>query len=66
MDANAVIQTEMQIGCSYDVNFAPDADIRVGDRLIWNGTKLSVKYVRDYRNIPPVSHFEAACEQGVA
>lgn len=66
MGANASIQNEMQIGRSYDVHFGPDADIRVGDRLMWNGTKLSVRYVRDYRNTPPVSHFEAACEQEVA
>lgn len=65
MGANATIQNDLQIGRAYEVSFAPDADIQVGDRIMWNGSRLSVKYVRDYRNTPPVSHFEAVCEQEV-
>jgi hypothetical protein len=66
MGANATIQNDLQVGRAYEVQFGPDADIQVGDRIVWNGSNLSVKYVRDYRNTPPVSHFEAVCEQEVA
>lgn len=65
MGSNTTIQNDMQLGRAYEVSFAPDADIKVGDRIVWNGAKLSVKFVRDYRNVPPVSHFEAVCEQEV-
>jgi phospholipid N-methyltransferase len=65
MGSNATIQNEMQMGRAYEAHFGPDADVRVGDRIVWNGTILSVKYVRDYRNTPPVSHFEAVCEQEI-
>ncbi len=66
MGSNTTIQNGLQLGRGYEVHFAPDEDVRVGDRLLWDGTRLSVRYVRDYRNVPPVSHFEAVCEQEVA
>lgn len=64
--AQTAIQNELQLGRAYQFNFAPGTDVKVGDRLMWNGTKMSVKYVRAYLNTPPVSHIEAMCEQEVA
>lgn len=66
MGSATTIENGMQLGRAYEAHFDPTGDVRVGDRLVWNDTKLSVKYVRDYRNTPPVSHFVAICEQEVA
>lgn len=66
LGANVTIQNEMQLGRAYQFNFAPGTDVQVGDRLLWNGAKVSVKYVRPYVNTPPVSHIEVMCEQEVA
>lgn len=65
MGSNTTIQNGLQLGRGYEVHLGPNEDIKTGDRLLWNGTRLSVRYVRDYRNVPPVSHFEAVCEQEV-
>ncbi|WP_241473769.1 hypothetical protein [Mycolicibacterium neoaurum] len=62
---NTAIENELQIGRAYQFNFAPGTDIRPGDRLMWNGSKIAVKFVRPFIDTPPVSHIEAMCEQEV-
>src|SRR4051794_7401692 len=66
LGATITVQNQMQLGRSYQFNFGPDADVRVGDRLKWHDTNMSVKFVRSYVDTPPVSHIEAMCEQEVA
>lgn len=66
MGSAVAIQNDMKPGRAYDVHFAPDTDVKVGDKLDWMGTTVMVKYIRPYINTPPVSHLEAACEQEIS
>lgn len=63
--AQTAIQNNLQLGRAYQFNFAEGTDVKQGDRLIWNGTNMSVKFVRPYLNTSPVSHLEAMCEQEI-
>lgn len=63
MGSAVTIQNEMQMGRGFEVSMGPGEDIKVGDQLSCNGMTLSVKYIRDYTNVPPVSHLELVCEQ---
>lgn len=65
MGSNATIQNEMQIGRSYEFTFAPEANVQVGDKLVWKSKTMIVRHVRDYDTYP-VSHLEVLCEQEVA
>ncbi|WP_192804654.1 hypothetical protein [Rhodococcus erythropolis] len=51
------------MGRGFEVSMGPGEDVKVGDQLSCNGMTLSVKYIRDYTNVPPVSHIELVCEQ---
>ncbi|WOI85992.1 hypothetical protein [Rhodococcus qingshengii] len=56
----------MKPGRAYDVHFAPNTDVKVGDKIEWMETTVMVKYIRPYINTPPVSHIEAVCEQEIS
>ena len=63
MDDKASAQNGYDMGQGYNVLFPPDADIKTGDKLEanFNSLVLYVGGVRNYNNMPPVSHLEASC-----
>lgn len=63
MDEKASAQNGFEIGKGFNVLFPPDADIKTGDKLEanFNSLVLYVGGVRNYNNMPPVSHLEASC-----
>lgn len=66
MSSQTTIQENMEPGRGFEIHMGPDQDIKVGDKIVWNGVGHYVKYIRYYRDMPPVSHIELVCESGVA
>lgn len=61
MSTSVAIQNNFSLGRAFTVFFKRSADIKVGDRLTWDGTNLFVRYIQDY-NTRFVPHLEAMCE----
>lgn len=57
MSAQAAIQNGFDVGYSWDVYFEDGTDVRVGDRLVYNGGKYLVNGKRDFTGLAaPVNH----------
>ena len=56
------LNENITIGKDYNVYFAPNADVKQGDKLTTStGLTLLVNGVADYKDIPTVGHIEASC-----
>jgi hypothetical protein len=62
MSPEAAIRNNFEVGYGFNVFFEDGTDIRVGDRLIWNGTRYLVRGLQAYTGMPNVSYLGVLAE----
>lgn len=64
MPAQTSIQNGFELGRGYDIYFHNGQDVKVGDKLTWNGDTYVVSAIQRYL-LPMVEHIHAMCKQEV-
>jgi hypothetical protein len=64
MNDTTSIRHEFQLGRAYDVYFNPGQDIKIGDQVIVDGDRYSVRQVQVFK-VAVVGHTRALCEMEV-
>jgi hypothetical protein len=60
-DPQTSLNNGWDYGQGYDAFFDTSQDVKKGDVILWNNTKLVVQGIKDYTGLPYVSHKEALC-----
>jgi hypothetical protein len=65
MNDATTIRHEFTLGRAFDIYFADGQDVKVGDQVVFDAAKYTVRSVQPYK-VPHAAHIRAMCEQEVS
>lgn len=61
LDNQSAVANGWDFGQGYQVFFDTTQDVKKGDKLIWGNLTLIVQGIKDFANMPLLSHKEVIC-----
>lgn len=65
MSATAALQNRYSPGRAYDAYFDAYADVKVGQRIRWNGREMYIGGIAPFEDDPDVAHKRFACTEDI-